>query len=192
LRILIISAKHGILCQNDVIEPYDEVLKRPLNSEFADKVASQLERILPPEVGRVLVLAPQIYVAHLPEGVLKSKCSEFQEFSGRLGKCQSELLKWLGIKHTGNNRMPVTLGPLAPFATPFDPVMLSEVFDSITPARSSLNGVIQWYARLHNQEVPAKKLASALTGIPVSSFETCHALALLQRNGIEVCRAEPK
>jgi len=188
LDIFVISARHGIVRQDDQIEPYDEKLSKALKPEFAGRIAAQLSDLLPPQLNRVLILAPKDYIAYLPVDDLKSRSTDFDAFSDRMGRCQARLLQWLGIDHSREERMLNSLGPLAAFTKPLDQKLLREVIDRPDVSSSGPNQVIQWYARIENRRVPAKRLVSALTDAPLSSFETCHALALLRRNGIETCR----
>lgn len=188
LDIWIISAKHGILRQTDWIDKYDKVLARTPNSGFHDKAAFQLAEMLPNELNRVLILAPKRYIAQLPVESIRARSVEFEAFSDRMGKCQARLLGWLGIDNGRAPHLPSSLGPLGMFSKPIDRIVIHEAAQKLSEKCSSANQVIQWYALIEDQQIPAKKLASALTGAPVSSFETCHALALLRRNGIETCR----
>lgn len=188
IDIVIVSSRHGIIPQDEQIEPYDDKLPRGDNPEFARKVAAQLSKVLPPAVNSVLILAPRHYIATLPIEIIRLRCSNFEMFSGRMGRCQAKLLQWLGIDHHGEPRKLNSLGPLSAFSTPIEKGKIYQATMSLAIKSTSPNRVTQWYAHIDNQHVPVKRLVSALTGTPVSSFETCHALALLHRNGIETCR----
>jgi hypothetical protein len=183
LDVWIISAKHGILRQTDWIEKYDEVLPTTPNLDFKEKVANQLSGMLPKALNRVLIVASKRYIAHLPIELIRARSTEFEVFSKSMGKCQSRLLGWLGINQASTARRANSLGPLKQFSNPYDWMAIHDAAKKTAGNRS-----VQWHALIEGKRIPAKKLVSVLTGAPVSSFETCHALALLQRNGIETCR----
>ncbi|MDK3157106.1 hypothetical protein QPK87_11020 [Kamptonema cortianum] len=188
LDILIISARHGIIRQDHVIDPYDETLPKSENPEFANRVASELIKMLPLALKSVLILAPRHYVAHLPLDIIRLRSTDFDVYSGRIGKCQARLLDWLGIDYHTEPRKPNSLGPLSSFSTPIDASEIQQAAKLLAITSISSNRVTQWYALIDNHHVPVKRLVATLTGAPVSSFETCHALALLHRNGIETSR----
>lgn len=188
LDVLVISARYGLVHHTDQIEPYDEKLLKPVKPDFADRVATQLSNLLPPKLNRVLILAPRHYIAHLPLDDIRARAAEFHAFSERMGRCQARLLEWLGIDYSSQERKLNSLGPLAAFSKPLEKGMVSEVLGRLAVGTRGPNRVVQWYARIGNRHIPVKRLVSALTDTPVSSFETCHALALLRRNGIQTCR----
>lgn len=188
LDILIISSRHGIIREDELIEPYDDKLPRVYNPEFAKRVSAQLRKLLPPQLNSVLILAPRHYTANLPVEMVRLRSTHFEMFSGRMGRCQARLLKWLGIDHHGEPRKPNSLGPLSAFSSPLEVGMVQQATLRLATKSTSSNRVTQWYALIDDHHVPVKRLVAALTGAPVSSFETCHALALLHRNGIETSR----
>lgn len=188
LDILIISARHGIIREDELIEPYDDKLPMGDNPEFAKKVAVELSKRLPQALDSVLILAPRHYIANLPVEIIRLRSTRFDLFSGRMGRCQARLLEWLGIDHHREPRKPNSLGPLSAFSTPIRAGEIQQAIQRLAVKSNSSNRVTQWYAHVDNQHVPVKRLVAALTGAPVSSFETCHALVLLHRNGIETYR----
>lgn len=188
LEILILSARHGILREDDLIDPYDEKLTSPASPKLAEKVAAELTNILPLALDSVLIIAPRNYIANLPIEFIRERSTRLDIFSGRMGRCQVRLLEWLGIDHHREPRKPNSLGPLSAYSTPIGANEIQQATQLLPIKSASSHRVTQWYACIDNQYVPAKRLAAALTGAPVSSFETCHAIALLHRNGIETCR----
>jgi hypothetical protein len=192
LEIWIISARHGIIRASERIEPYDRQVPQALDLRLADLVSRQLDQMLPSEIGRVLVLAPRRYLGYIPAEPLSSRCSAFETFSGRSGKSQSRLLSWLGIKQKTNLRRSSGIGPLSTLDVSLGHSEIRDAASTIPPPDAASRRLYQWYAIVDGIQLPAKKLVSALTGAPVSSFETCHALSLLQRCGIETRRVNGK
>lgn len=188
LDILIVSSRHGIIHEDELIEPYDDKLPRGDNPDFTKRVTAQLSKILAPELNSVLILAPRHYIDNLPVEMIRQRSTLFEMFSGRMGRCQARLLKWLGIDHHREPRKQNSLGPLSAFSSPIEVDTIHRATLHLATKSTSSNRVTQWYAHIDNQDVPVKRLVAVLTGIPVSSFETCHALALLHRNRIETFR----
>lgn len=188
LDILILSARYGIIRQTDIIEPYDDKLPVSDISGFGNKVAIELTKLLPTTLNSVLILAPRQYIALLPLDVIRKRSTHFETFSGRMGMCQARLLGWFGIKHHAQPRTPTSLGPLSAHSAPIEASQIQQESQRLAAKDITANRVTQWYALVGDQHVPVKRLVAALTGTPVSSFETCHALALLHRNGVETCR----
>jgi hypothetical protein len=192
LDVWIISAKHGVLRQTDWIANYDEVLLTTANSGFREKTEHQLADMLPSALNRVLILAPKRYIAQIPLELISDRSEKFEVFSDRLGRCQARLLEWLGIDNIRKAHVPISLGPLGKFSKPIDKIFIHEAAQKLAEKCSSASQVIQWYALIEDQRIPAKKLTSVLTGVPVSSFDTCHALALLHRNAIKTVKVRTR
>jgi cytoplasmic iron level regulating protein YaaA (DUF328/UPF0246 family) len=90
----ILSAKHGLLSPNKVIDPYNQTLKSMSSKSrraWAKKVYGELQKILNPG-DQVVFLAGETYREHLSDMARKMGCNVNIPMEGlRIG----EQLKWL-------------------------------------------------------------------------------------------------
>lgn len=185
LAVLILSARHGVIRETEIISPYDEVVNRKAISKLAEEVAKQLPSLLPARLGRVLILAPKDYVQAIPFEAIRERATELQVLSDRTGKSQAKLLQWLGVDYERKHRGSCHLGPLAQHKTTPDPLRVQCAAAQIAGSGTYPSSGFQWYSRVGEDLVPAKRLVSALTDVALSGFETCHAVGLLTVYGIE-------
>ncbi|MFW6295639.1 MAG: DUF6884 domain-containing protein [Halothece sp.] len=194
LDIWILSAKFGLISQDELIPNYDQRMTKERALQLQPDIVARLETIFSTDTyQKFLICVGKDYLPTL-RGYELSVARDLTTHiaDGSLGKKLSTLYDWLyGYPPQINQGLPRNgkTPQLRGIEVTLTPEQIIDVArQGLSESTPGLRKFQSWCVPVDSQQVAPKWLVSQLTGLPVSAFSTGEARRLLTQLEIEVRR----
>lgn len=185
----IVSAEHGLLEANESIRPYDRRLSHGAMPELRVRVLDRIRSLVPKQVDAICICVPKAYTEVLPIAWLRGTCPDLVTLDGSRGEKMTSLKSWLWQTPMVSSQRGT---PSARLSGPFSEEHVVTGPDAWTAAanralqRQLKRGQFsaRYSARINGVVVPAKCLASELSGLNARLFDTHQAIGYLKMCGL--------
>lgn len=194
--VYVLSAKHGLIAADEPIEDYDRLMTTARATELQPEVSDQLREILSREFDEVFISLSGLYLQALDgfETLVPDKTRVIIS-QVSMGKRLTELKSWLYQLPEGaiaSEREESTVR-VSGHATLRGQEIESTAEEVVILAQQALADELgtpynfrSWYALVDGEKVSTKWLASLLSGLEVSAFQSSEARRVLKQLGVEV------
>jgi hypothetical protein len=196
VEIYMLSAKYGLISADEKIANYDQKMTKPRASSLQPEVLTRLQGIFVRDFNEIFISLSQLYLQALdgfksfvPDGtkVIISQAS--------MGRRLTELKRWLyrlpegaiaseREESTVHTTGQATLRGQEIEATAEEVMALAR--QALEDERGKPYNFRSWYALVDGEKVNTKWLASLLSGLEVSEFQSSEARRVLKQLGVEV------
>jgi hypothetical protein len=194
--VYVLSAEYGLIAADKPIEDYDRLMTTTRAAELRPEVSKQLQKILSQGFAEVFVSLSQLYLQAIEslEG-LTPDGTELIISQASMGRRLTDLKRWLyklPKGHSAANRETSTVR-VTGRATLRGQEIAVTAKEAEALAQEALANECgapynfrSWYALVDGVKVSTKWMASLLSGLDVSQFQSSEARRVLKQLGIEV------
>jgi hypothetical protein len=194
--VYVLSAEYGLIAADKPIEDYDRLMTITRGAELRPEVSKQLQKILSQGFAEVFVSLSQLYLQAVDsiEGLTPDE-TELIISQASMGRRLRELKRWLyrlpaGAVGSQREASNVRVTGQATLRGQEFEVTAKEAEALAREALANGSGepynFRSWYALVDGVKVSTKWLASLLSGLDVSEFQSSEARRVLKQLGIHV------
>ena len=194
--VYVLSAKHGLIAADEPIESYDRRMTPARAIELRPGVSDRLREILSKRFDEVFISLSQLYLQTLDgfEALVPDE-TEVTISQASMGRRLTELKRWLyqlpeGAIASEREESTVRVSGQATLRGQEIEATAKEVRTQAQRALADGHGkphnFRSWYALVDGERVSTKWLASLLSGLEVSEFQSSEARRVLRQLGVEV------